>query len=241
MKLLKVKSRVLLFLVAVVGLGSLTWVETSGWPNLEAVSLDGSDVVNWSARFPLSKNKPLLKQNLDSVATQLLSKKRIGKVDISYALPNRLSIETNRFEPIALMLEQTTGEFRGIDREGRVLPLESTTIRWDVPILTSVAARGLFVECDDVRVSVVMPQLAKLSEEASGFFALISEIDFGPADYLYVTVSGMPYRLRVESASIHEQITSFIHFIERYSPETDNVENFDLRYPGIIVSEESTG
>lgn len=241
MKLLNVRTRILLTVCAVAGISVLSWSESTGWPQLEAVTLDGADLSDWPKRFPLEQNKPLLEQHIDSVAAQLLANGQIGRVDIAYSLPHRLSIETNRFEPLALLLDQSSGEFRGIDQEGRVLPLEDAEVKWDVPVLTSVSSQGLFVECNDLRVSVVMPQLGKLADDAPGFFKLISEIDFGPDEFLYVTVSGMPYRLKIEAADAYEQLIAFIHFIECYSPETDKVEKFDLRFPGIIVCEGNKG
>ncbi len=225
---LSTKIRPVLLAVAAIGVGLFCLIEFTDWPQLEAVTLNGQAVDNWESRLGLDAQASVLKQ-------PLAEDEQTARVDIGYGLPATLYIETNRFRPVALVLDRVSRRLVGLNRLGRVVPLSRDHDNWELPVVVGVEARHVFDLCSDARVPRLMAQLERLADENLDFFRLLDEIDLSEADRVTVTISGLPYRLRVGAPDFCEQIDRFISFIEQYQPDLDSTSAIDLRFANLII------
>jgi len=212
-------------------------VEFSDWHQLDAVTLDGEPVPDFESRLGLSSGQPTTRQPLALAARRLLRDEATVKVDVHYALPNRLEFETNRFTPVCLALDRVSGRMLGLNRVGRIVPLRSDYDDWEHPVVTGVAMRGIFEFCDDSRVEQLVPQLERLGDDNLELYRLIEELDLSAPTHIAVTVSGLPYRLKTGAETFFEQITGFVRFLEDYKPPVDSAVQFDLRFADMIIQE----
>jgi hypothetical protein len=202
---------------------------------LEAVTLNGEPVDNWSGRFDMLQEKSLFRQPLDSLARIVLTEKNTFKVDISCSWPHTLNISTNAFSPTCFLLDKTSGRFYGLEENGRIVPLENTATDWERPVLTGVKRGRWFGYCREGRVKVVVDQLEYLRKSNLNLFRLIDEIDFETTDYVQVSISGLPYRLKARPESLARDLDRFIEFVTRFDPNLDGVRHLDLRFDNMII------
>jgi hypothetical protein len=228
--------RLILLSAATLACATLVVTEQFGGVcRLEAVTLDGEPMENWSADMGLQKGKSLLDQPLDELAGGLLIDEDINKVDISYRLPNALAITTNDIDPVTFVVSERTGKLYGLDVFGRVVPLRPTDEDFERPVLVNAGVTAMFEECRDSRVSLAVGQLNEFRSDHTDLFRLIAELDFTNSDRIVVTVSGLPVALWVAADRLSEQMDQFVDFVEEYGPALDSVTAIDMRYPGQIV------
>ena len=231
------RIRLALIAVVVFGLGLMSVLEFTDWHILQAVTLNGEPVKDPEADLGFDKTASVLEQPLRAVASRLLSDDQTAKVDISYGFPASLHIETNRFTPVGLVLDHHSGRLLGLNAQGRVLPLFPEHHSWEHPVITGTTAGGIFELCADPRVALLTPQLGSLADDNLELYRLIDEIDLRSATFATVTISGLPYRLKVSAASFLQQTLDFVRFLERYQSEVDSARMIDLRFANMIVQE----
>lgn len=202
---------------------------------LETVTVNASVMDNWSDKYDLNQNKPITSQPLDSLALELMKKKHIYKVDIDYALPNKIEIKTNNYESCCFVLDKISNKIYGLDIESRVVLLEKSEYSWDNPILTSLTINKPYGFCRDFRVKPVVRALQNLKNQNRDLYGLINEIDFGNLSFLKISIDGLSYRLKVRYDYLLEDIDKFILFVSRFDPNLENVKLLDLRYDEMIV------
>ncbi len=229
------KAKIILTAIAVFGGSFLGVVHFTDVCNLEAVTLNGQLLEQWSKSYAMSPDRAVTGQPVDSLAESLIGKPEVFKVDISYSLPDQIDIRTNNFESICFLLDRRTGELYGLDQSARLLSLESCEYDWEHPVLTSVTAGRLFDFCQDVRVNVIVGQLQALKRENDNLYRLIEEIDLGNQAFLKVSLAGLPYRLKVRAECFLEDMNKFMEFVSRFTPELDDTRILDLRHNGMIV------
>lgn len=225
-------------LIGVIGLGLaglVLLVKFTDVCQLQAVTLNGEPVSQWDRTLGLYPGKNLFRQPLDSVATAMLTRSGIVHVDIKYQLPNGLSISTNNLDPACYVLDEISGIMYGVDRTGRVVMLEASSIDWEQPIITGVRVRGLHDFCSDSRVTALVPQIVSLQQEYPDLFRLIEEINLSNPEYVRVSISGLGYFLKLPSNKFAERFTDFRKFMSRFKPATAGVSTFDLTYDDMIV------
>ena len=202
---------------------------------LEAVTLNGEPVNDWSGRFDMLRGKSLFRQPLDSLARIVLTDEGTFKVDISCSWPHTLNIRTNAFSPTCFLLDKTSGRLCGLEENGRVVPLENAVTDWERPVLTGVKSGRWFGYCREGRVKVVVDQLESLRKSNLNLFRLIDEVDFETTDYVQVSVSGLPYRLKARPECLARDLDRFIEFVTKFDPDLDGVRHLDLRFDNMII------
>lgn len=210
-------------------------VQFTGLCELEAVTLDGQSIDDWRDRLGLQPERSVVRQPLDSLARTLLGEDDIRKVDIRIAIPGRLDILTNRFDPVCFVLSEKTGKLYGLDREARVIEVPETWLDWEHPVLVNAGVEQMFEPCRDVRVPMVLADLTRLVADHTDLYRVIAEIDFGNADHLDITIAGLPCRLWVTAGSVYDQLERFVRFIYNFSPDLDSTRIVDLRFENQIV------
>jgi hypothetical protein len=235
MSLFSKKVKLLLAFSVVLVTGVLAVVNFTDACRLETVILNGKPIDDWPDRFAMLSKSPVFSQPFDHLAQHLLSQRGVFKVDVSYTWPRTLDIKTNAFAPSCFIVDKLSGDMYGVDRDGRLLPLENAWLNWECPILTGVTARYLFNYCDDVRVKVVVEQLEQLRSNQPDFFRLLNEVDFADSDHLEVFVAGLPYRLKVRAEQFLDDLNRFADFISRFNPDLDSVRQIDLRFDDMII------
>lgn len=229
----KIKLSLIAFIIF--GTTLLSVVNFTDYFALEVVSVNASVLDNWSDKYSLDANKPITRQPLDSLASLLIKKNHIYKVDINYALPNKIEIKTNNYKPVCFVLDRITKKVYGLDSDSRVVLLKYSDYTWDNPILTSLTITKPFGYCMDYRVKDVVQAIQKLKKQNRDLYCLIDEIDFGNTGFLKVSIDGLPYRLKVRYNYLREDMDKFIRFVSRFDPNLENIALLDLRYDEMIV------
>ncbi len=202
---------------------------------LQAVTLNGQPVSQWSQKFGLRPDLTVIRQPVDSLANSLLLQQGITRVDIQYRLPNMLNISTNRLDPICYLIDRVTGTFFGLDESGRVVPVDLAQSKWDMPIFTGLRVRRLHDYTDDYRANLVIPQLLQIRQNEPSLYQSIEEVDFSRPSYVGIGFSGRNFRLRVPADQLTERFNEFNDFVLRYQPPLDSTSCFDLTYDDEII------
>ncbi len=230
---IKLKRGMIAFIIA--ASISVAIIHFTSFCNLEAVTFDGDVVTDFSPKFGLTDGRLITRQPLDSVALSILASEDVQKVDLSFDLPNGITIQTNRFETQALVLSERTGRMYGLDRHGRVVPIDNSGIRWDRPVMIGCGVKQMFVRCADPRLIVALDQLEEIRDDRSDLYQLVAEVDFGKPDYLKVRIDGLPYMLKTSAGQMSSQLDRFFSFVADYGPDLNDVRRVDLRYDDMII------
>lgn len=232
-----ISKKIKLSLVAFVVVGStlISVVQFTDYCKLEVVTVNAAPIKNWTERYGLSDTQSLFKQPIDSLASVLLDKNYIYKVDIDYLFPNMIDIKTNNYNPVCFVLDRITKVLYGVNSNGRVVKLDNCRYDWNDPVLTSVSITKPFGFCLDYRVREVVTALQELRRENRDLYRLIDEIDFGNTGFLKVSVDGLSYRLKVRSDHLLGDIKKFVAFVSRFNPDLEKVKLLDLRYDDMII------
>jgi hypothetical protein len=233
------KVKLILFGISLFGLTSVSLISFTDASHLEKVTLNNNEISNWDENYGLNPQGSILSQPLDSLASVLINKNSIFKVDISYSMFNKIDIKTNNFEPVCFMLDRFSKNIYGVTKQSRIIKLENCNFNWDNPILTSVTFGKLYDYCFDKRVSVIIPQLIKLKKDNPDLYRLVEEIDFGNKRFLKVAISGLNYRLKIKTESLRVGLDKFVEFVSRFEPDLDNVNLIDLRFDNMIITQKA--
>lgn len=231
-----VKIKICLTAFILFGVIGLIILNYTGIFKLEIVTVNASVIEDENTSFKLNSGQPITRQPLDSIATSLLTKNNIYKVDIDYELPNTVDIKINNFHPTCFVLDQISQKLYGLDECGRILSLENAEYDWNNPILTSVTVGKIYDHCRDYRICQVVKYLVELKNKNLELYRLIDEIDFGNSGFLKVSIDGLPYRLKVRSQNFLKDLNRFVEFVSRFQPDLEGVRLIDLCFDDMIVS-----
>ncbi len=224
-----------LTLIAVLGLSLIGFIEYGELCDLQAVTLDGTAVNDWETRYRLSPSKPITKQPTEELANDLMSRRGVARVELTYSLPNRLDIRTNHFSPACFAVDRVNGTMRGLTSDGRIVESPANSNDWQHPILTGVSLGALHQRCRDLRVLQVIPELLSLHETDTSCYSLLREIDFSTADYLEATFDDIDAVVRVSHANLADEVKRFRTFYHGVRPSGDSGKCFDARHGLTIV------
>lgn len=235
--MMRLSQRIKLWLLAVgvVCLSLITIVNYSDACRLQSVSINGDPVKDWNIEFAMLDSSSIAKQPLNDLARSVLNSKKVYRVDVEYDWPHSLEITTDRYTPVCFGLDGPSGRLFGMNEEMRALPLKHARIDWERPVLTSINVKRIYGLCTDPRVAIVGRQLEELRDEEIDFYRLVDEIDFGNPSYLTVTVSGLPYRIKLHAQSLLEDLNRFVEFSSRFAADLDNVRYVDVRFDNMVV------
>lgn len=229
-RLILLSSTVLLVALAVV-------VNVTEVCRLKAVTLDGKPMANWQGQFGLSESRLLIDQPIDLVATELLGANDVVKVDVDLALPGTVRIRTNDYTPTAFLVDRTIGEIWGLDQSGRIVPLDKNFASWELPFFTGLVAGRTYGGCDDLRVGVVLNQLAMLMQSDPEAYTAIGEVNFASVDFVLVRLEGLAIPVKVAPDGLARQIAAVVNFVRSFQPDLSDAKALDPRFGSLVVKE----
>jgi len=230
------KTKVLTALALAGMFGAVALVHFTKICNLHAVTINGETTKEWTKKTPLEKDRSILRQPFGQFIESSFANEQTLKLDYRYSWPHTLNIEINSINPDCLLLDQNSSTVYGLDRIGRVLPLESERIDWERPVLTGAGVRKIYDFPTDIRVREVVRALDELRSERINFYRLIEQIDFASEDYLEIRIAGSPLIVRLRADFFHEDINRYIEFVARFRPDLKGIKVIDLRQNGQIVT-----
>lgn len=229
------RRQLTLWLAAIAGVALVGLLSFTNVCNLDAVTLNGVPVVEWQEAYGLTPDRHILDQPVESLAARLLEEPKVFKVDINFHIPDRIDIRTNDFEIGCFVVDAASGQMRGLNSEGRVIPIRSDMQDWEHPIITGVSAAELYSHCSDLRVGPIVEQLTILRRDYLDLYRLISEINLTERYGVTVVLAGVPYKLIVSPDHLVVQISEFIQFLEQFGAPVEDATVIDLRYDNMIV------
>jgi len=236
MKLLSTKLTLVLLVVTIIGAAMVLSVRYVEACRLQQVVVNDEPVEDWSKKYEMLSEAPLISQPVDSLIESILSKRSVYKVDLKYDWPDALRMSLNDIDPVAMLLDQSTGRMFGLDQQGRLVRLKENGDQWERPVFTSVHAGRMFARPDDVRVKVVLDKLELLRLENLNLYRLMEEIDFGNSSFLKVTIDGLPFRVKVRAENLIEDMNRFVEFVTRYDHDLTDTKLLDVRFEKMIVA-----
>ena len=230
------RTKIGLIVVTVIGATVVGLVDFTEMCRLEAVTLNGQPVEQWSEQFQVLQPRSIARQSLDSLARVILADDDVFQVDVDISGIHTLSVRTNEFTPECLLLDRKTGELRGLDNRARVLPLDNATVDWERPILTGLTAGPMFEPCRQAGVRTVTEELRKLRDSNEDIYRLIEEVRFEPDGSLTVQIAGLGYCLRLTPERFRRGIDQYLAFVTRFESDLEGVALLDVRYDNMVVT-----
>jgi hypothetical protein len=206
--------------------------------HLHAVTLNDEPIEDFRQRYGLDSEASILHQPLDSLVEGLLNDKDVVKVDIEYRLPDALDIVTNRFTPVCFVLDKQSNRLFGLTDDGRVVPIPGGHADWEHPVIANVAVGRVLACCPDDRIGLLVKQLRELRADHADLYRLIAQIDLAERNFAVVTISGLPYRLKLTVENFQEQLKALVDFLEKFSPDLGSTVLIDMRFRDMIVNVE---
>lgn len=236
MRLLSTKLTLILLAVTIIGAAMVFSVRYVEACRLQQVIVNEQPVDNWSEKYEMLSDAPLIEQPVDNLIESILAKNSIYKVDLKYDWPNAIEMKLNDINPVAMLLDQSTGRIFGLDQQGRLVRLKESDDQWERPVFTSVRAGRMFSRPDDVRVKVVLDKLEQLRVENLNLYRLMEEIDFGNSSFLKITIDGLPFRVKVCAENLIEDMNRFVEFMTRYDHDLTKTKLLDVRFKKMIIA-----
>jgi hypothetical protein len=134
------------------------------------------------------------------------------------------------------LLDKNSSTIFGLDKLGRVIPLNSEIVDWEKPVFTGIEVRRLYEYPSDIRVRGILEDLARVRREKTSFYLLVEQIDFESQDYVDVRIAGAAQIIRLRADSFYDDINRYIDFVARYRPPLEGIKVIDLRQDGQIVT-----
>ncbi len=231
----RVRKGYLLLLAVSLLLGSaLVYAERGELFVLKDVSYNYSAMSPDTTLFSGMVGTRLFDLELDRYADSLLSRRKILKVDIGYSLPDGIEVTLNDLEPLAVIAG--SGEIRGIDCFGHVIPFSDRGRGIDYPILTGIGENGFYKKIKDRRVELVLECLRDLKDSDRDCFLMITNIDFSDEECISVYVEGLNTEVLMYAGDLKKNIRAVEAFLVDYDPDLEQVKRLDLRSEGLIIA-----
>lgn len=225
--------------MALAVLGALTAISIfkyTGICTLQAITVNGALVEKWDKNNSLEKDKSILGQPLESFEESSFADEKTLKLDYRYSWPHTLIVRVNSISPECLLLDKNSSTLFGLDKSGRVLPLQNELVDWERPVITGVGGARLYQALADVRVRKVLKALDQVRRDRVNFYRLIEEIDFSSQEDVEVSVAGQGHRIRLRAEYFYEDINRYLDFVARFRPQLEGIKVIDLRQDGQIVT-----
>jgi hypothetical protein len=230
------RSRIALLAIVSLCAGFVVLVRYTSVARLEAVTLNGTPVSNPWSEFGFKPGVDIVRQPLERLSDSLIGVDTIFRVTAVRHWPHSVSVSVNEFETVAWLVDSLSGKFSGVDPLGLVLPAKRSSANQDLPVLTGIATRGMYRLASDPRVSIVLPKMMRTRSANPTVFPFLSEIDFSHSDYLTLSFTGLPYRVRVSADLFEEHFSSFVRFTNGFEANLATSILLDMRYPNMVVS-----
>ncbi len=228
------KSYAVLFMISIVMLGVLIFVQYSELFAFNEVRYEDGAVVSDTTLFNTVKGNNLFKVEFSEFADDLLANKKVLKVDIDYSLPDGIEVSFNDMKPVAVAL--TPDGLRGISAEEYVIPYEASDAGIDCPVLTGCNPGTLYHKISDGTVSLVIENLKRLCNGDRDCYLLLSNIDFSEDDYISVYIDGLRTEIIMYPGDLAQNIKAIEAFLNDYDPDLTQVKRLDLRSEGMIIA-----
>jgi len=232
------KILIAILTIIVFGAGLISLANYSAACRLGTVVMNGAELTGWSDSLPLLKPTSVLAQPLDSLAAEMITCPDIYQVDMSFSGLQTLQVTTNRFDPECILVDAASGCLYGLDYQGRLLPLEHSPEDWECPLITGLKKWKLFACGEDGRLPVVMEQVGIVKRTNPDLARLVDEIYFDKENSVRVSISGLPYTVRVRPDGLALGLERLVEFITGFQPELANIKMIDLRFETMIVTTE---
>jgi hypothetical protein len=230
-------NRILLMASTVILVAAAVIINVTEVCRLRAVTVDGKPMPDWQGKFGLSGSRLLTDQPIDLVAMELLGTDDIVKVEVDFALPGTIRIRTNDYSPAAFLVDRTIGEIWGLDLSGRIVPLDKDLATWELPFFTGLVAGRAYGGCDDLRVGVVLKQLAALRKSDPDAYSAIGELNFSPLDHILVRLEGLDIPVKVQPDGLARQMAAVVNFVRTIQPDLSDAKALDPRFGNLVVKE----
>ncbi|MEW5993177.1 MAG: hypothetical protein AB1744_02125 [Candidatus Zixiibacteriota bacterium] len=240
MTILKYKTGILLGLAVALVSALLVTVNYTDACRLESVVVNGEPVKRWESRFAMLRPRSLVRQPLDSLVQALLSDRQTFRVDVRCSWPHTFEVTTNAFLPVCLLLDNTSGCLYGLEKNGRVVPLENALTDYKQPVVTGVSVRRMYDYCTDSRVVTLVEQLEQLRRNTMPLFRMLEEVNLQQADQVQVRVAGLPFPLKARADRLCEDLHRFVDFVSYFDVDLSGVREVDLRFDDLVICAEGT-
>ena len=205
---------------------------------IEAVSLGGIAVRDWTAKYNLKKNTSVLDQPYDKLTERMLRPDSALKVEISFSWPHTLKLELNSITPCCLLLDKKSGSIFGLDKNCRVVPLAESAVDWERPLFTGIDNIKLYEVCSSSRLRRVLEALEKLREENINFYRLIEQIDFAKNNRIEIIISGLDHKVWVSADRTFGDLSRYLEFISGFELDLENIRLIDMRLEEMVITRE---
>ncbi len=220
------------------------WLSQQSYFNITGITFSGLERVSESeisALLPPLKGKNLFSLDMPWLEKQLEQHSWVEKADLHRHLPAGLLIEIHERQPVALV---NCGDLWAIDRSGVILPLEGERGEIDLPIINAGIGPELKagVATSDLRVLVLLPQIAALQKRLPEIWGAISEVSWDEKGQIEIYVFRNSARVLLGEKPTWQQMLNFYTFLI-YQGRRSGIEDItfvDLRFHEQVVVRRTT-
>jgi len=186
------------------------------------------------ARLPVGRS--LFAEPFDKIATDLLRRDKILRVNLRYDLPHGINIKINEIEPLALVVGDSGRTIYRFDEHCYLFPADMTDEQFNMPVITGLTNNRPYMKVDDKRAYIVAEQLGRLKIDCLDFYMAISNIDMSNPEFITVYLDGISYPVDTYPGSLYKSIRSLETFLLDFNPVLNKVKRLDMRSEGLIIA-----
>lgn len=234
---LKVKrSSLYLLLASVIIAGSVVTLRYSGYCRLHEVVMDDSLNDGDLDVFQPFMERNLFEVPLDAAAAQLLTDRRVFRVDLDYRLPSKIKIKYNETEPLALIAADRGRDLFLLDRNSHLIPDVSDEFSLAVPVITGVEKKALKTKSLRLRFTTLAEELARIKEDFTDFYLAMADIAIISDNCVVVYLDGLPFGIKTYTGALYFSMRRLKLFLLDYNPELNDIKLLDMRSDNQIVA-----
>ena len=231
-------TRFSIYVIAVSIVLAVAVISFTNVSTIEAVSLSGTMVKDWTKKYNLKKSSSVLNQPYDKLTELILQPDSALKVELSFSWPHTLNLELNSITPSCLLLSKESSRLYGLDKNCRVVPLSGTDIDWERPLFIGVKKTKLYECCPDSRVKRVLDALAEIRENNINFYRLIEQVAFAKENRIEIMVSGFDHKVWVTADRTLSDLDRYLEFIAGFELDLTNIKLIDMRLKEMVIIRE---
>jgi len=224
----------IMFLAAVALAAGIGVVRFTGAFSFQRVEVVGDIVPARSEILAGAEGEKLFAIPPEAVMEEIISDRRVVRVDFEYDLPDAIRLRLNGLRPLAMIIGG--GRSVAVDERGYCFPWPDEEDRINCPVITGGDGYALYHKADDHRLGLVIDQLRRLRQENREFFPVVATIDVSESQEITVYIDGLDAELIMFAGDLCDNLLELKAFLMDYNPDLERVKKIDLRSDGLIIA-----
>jgi hypothetical protein len=233
----EIRKKYLILLAISLILAALTVsAQYTKWCSFRHVDVTPGRFENLATVCPDTTGINIFNIPLEEIADNLIKKEKVVSVEVGYSFPHGLKICVNGSDPIALIVDVSSGNIYRMDKNRILYPFHDTKKEINCPVVTGVRSNRLYKQTNNKRLKLIVGQLVRIENDFEHLYGALSNINLS-GDMVTLHFEGLPYEIKTYTGRLYDCLSNFNAFLLNYNPDLQGIEKLDMRLNNLIIAE----